>query len=110
MTEDFRVRFLVVDDQQSIRKLCMTIGKSLGFQCFEAESAEAALALLELEAPDIILCDLKMAQMSGLEFLSEVRKKRLIKSSKPKPESKGQAARKSKAKEAGQTPQRNLAV
>jgi two-component system, NtrC family, response regulator AtoC len=74
MTEDFRVRFLVVDDQQSIRKLCMTIGKSLGFQCFEAESAEAALALLEVEAPDIILCDLKMAQMSGLEFLGEVRK------------------------------------
>jgi DNA-binding NtrC family response regulator len=74
MTEDFRVRFLVVDDQQSIRKLCMTIGKSLGFQCFEAESAEAALEMLESEAPDIILCDLKMAHMSGLEFLSEVRK------------------------------------
>ena len=28
MTEDFRVRFLIVDDQQSIRKLCMTIGAS----------------------------------------------------------------------------------
>jgi two-component system, NtrC family, response regulator AtoC len=74
MTEDLRIRFLVVDDQQSIRKLCMTIGKSLGFHCLEAESAEAALALLESEAPDIILCDLKMAQMSGLEFLGEVRK------------------------------------
>jgi DNA-binding NtrC family response regulator len=74
MTDDFRVRFLVVDDQQSIRKLCMTIGRSLGFHCSEAESAESALALLESEAPDIILCDLKMAQMSGLEFLQEIRK------------------------------------
>jgi two-component system, NtrC family, response regulator AtoC len=74
MSEDFRIRFLVVDDQQSIRKLCMTIGNSMGFHCFEAESAEAALALLETETPDIILCDLKMAQMSGLELLQEVRK------------------------------------
>lgn len=74
MTDDFRIRFLIVDDQQSIRKLCMTIGTSLGFACAEAESAEAALAYLETESPDIILCDLKMAEMSGLEFLSEVKR------------------------------------
>ena len=42
MTEDFRIHFLIVDDQQSIRKLCVTIGASLGFSCDEAESAEAA--------------------------------------------------------------------
>lgn len=74
MTDDFRIRFLVVDDQQSIRKLCMTIGNSLGFLSSEAESAEAALAQVEAESPDIILCDLKMAEMSGLEFLDEVKK------------------------------------
>jgi two-component system response regulator AtoC len=74
MMDDFRIRFLVVDDQQSIRKLCMTIGTSLGFVSSEAESAEAALAQVEAESPDIILCDLKMAEMSGLEFLDEVKK------------------------------------
>ncbi|HYH00531.1 MAG TPA: sigma-54 dependent transcriptional regulator [Terriglobales bacterium] len=74
MTDDFRIRFLIVDDQQSIRKLCTTIGSSLGFSCAEAESAEAALAYLETESPDIILCDLKMAEMSGLEFLGEVKR------------------------------------
>ena len=31
MSEDYRIRFLVVDDEQSIRKLCVTIGNSLGF-------------------------------------------------------------------------------
>jgi two-component system, NtrC family, response regulator AtoC len=74
MTEDFRVHFLIVDDQQSIRKLCVTIGASLGFSCEEAESAEAALQTLESSAPDIILVDLRMAEMSGLEFLAAVKK------------------------------------
>ncbi len=74
MTDDFRIRFLVVDDQQSIRKLCTTIGSSLGFMSSEADSAEAALAQVEAESPDIILCDLKMAEMGGLEFLDEVKK------------------------------------
>jgi two-component system, NtrC family, response regulator AtoC len=74
MMDDFRIRFLIVDDQQSIRKLCITIGNSLGFLCSEAESAESALAYLESDSPDIILCDLKMAEMSGMEFLSEVKK------------------------------------
>ena len=67
MTEDFRIHFLIVDDQQSIRKLCVTIGASLGFSCDEAESAEAALQFLESNAPDIILVDLRMAEMSGLD-------------------------------------------
>jgi two-component system response regulator AtoC len=74
MTDDFRIRFLVVDDQQSIRKLCITIGNSLGFLSSEAETAEAALSHIEAESPDIILCDLKMAEMSGMEFLGEVKK------------------------------------
>jgi two-component system response regulator AtoC len=74
MTEDFRVRFLIVDDQQSIRKLCMTIGASQGFVCAEAESAEAALAYLETNAADIVLVDLKMANMDGLEFLGTLKK------------------------------------
>ncbi len=47
MTEDLRIRLLVVDDEQSIRRLCMTVGEALGFVCMEAESGEAALALLE---------------------------------------------------------------
>jgi DNA-binding NtrC family response regulator len=74
MNDDLRIRFLIVDDQQSIRKLCSTIGNSLGFVCAEAESAEAALVHVETESPDIVLCDLKMADMSGMDFLREVKK------------------------------------
>ncbi|HET6842488.1 MAG TPA: sigma-54 dependent transcriptional regulator [Candidatus Angelobacter sp.] len=73
MTDDLRVRFLIVDDHQSIRKLCMTVGASLGFHCMEAENGEAALACLESNSPDIILADLLMPHMTGLEFLPRVK-------------------------------------
>ena len=73
MSEQLKLRFLIVDDHQSIRKLCMTVGASLGFECREAESAEAALALLETETPDIVLADLMMPNMTGLEFLPRVK-------------------------------------
>src|SRR6266567_3301442 len=73
MTDESRVRFLIVDDHQSIRKLCMTVGASVGFHCVEAESAEAALARMETDSPDIILADLMMPNMSGLEFLPRVK-------------------------------------
>jgi two-component system, NtrC family, response regulator AtoC len=73
MTDDARVRFLIVDDHPSVRKLCMTVGASVGFDCGEAESAEDALARLETESPEIILADLMMPNMSGLEFLPRVK-------------------------------------
>jgi len=73
MTDDFRVRFLIVDDEQSIRKLCITIGASLGFECAEAESAEAALAYLESESPDIIVLDRQLGAMSGDDLLRQIK-------------------------------------
>ncbi|MCI0353431.1 MAG: sigma-54 dependent transcriptional regulator [Acidobacteria bacterium] len=73
MSSEFRIQFLIVDDQASIRKLCMNIGADQGFDCAEAESGEAALAYLETHSPDIILSDLKMPRMSGLDFLKQAK-------------------------------------
>jgi DNA-binding NtrC family response regulator len=70
---DFKIRLLVVDDEQSIRKLCITVGESLGFACLEAESGEAALALLEEQPTHMVLTDMIMPRMSGLEFLEQVK-------------------------------------
>ena len=74
MADDLKIRFLIVDDEQSIRRLCMTIGGSLGFSCSEAETAEAALTRLEGEAPEIIVTDLKLPNLSGVELLRESKK------------------------------------
>src|SRR5437764_183450 len=69
-----KLHLMIVDDQESIRKLCITVGGSLGMNCTQAESAEVALARLEAEAPEMILADLMMPNMSGLDFLTEVKR------------------------------------
>jgi len=74
VSDDLRIRLLIVDDEQSIRKLCMTVGEALGFACIEADSGESALALLEEQPAHIILTDMVMPHMSGLEFLERVKK------------------------------------
>src|SRR5438552_2978433 len=69
-----KFHLMIVDDQESIRKLCMTVGASLGLRCTQAESAESALARLDTEAPEMILADLMMPNMSGLDFLTEIKR------------------------------------
>ncbi len=73
MSDDLRIRLLIVDDEQSIRKLCMTVAESMGFVCMEAESGETALALLEDQPAHMILTDMLMPNMSGLDFLEKVK-------------------------------------
>ncbi|MFZ3201452.1 MAG: sigma-54-dependent transcriptional regulator [Candidatus Acidiferrales bacterium] len=73
MKDESRLRFLIVDDEQSIRRLCMTVGQGLGFLCAEAETAEAALELLETAPPDIVVTDLKLPSLSGTELLRKIK-------------------------------------
>jgi two-component system, NtrC family, response regulator AtoC len=73
MSDDLKIRLLVVDDEQSIRRLCMTIGTSLGFACTEAESAETAVTRLDGEAPDLVLTDLKLPSQSGVDLLRQIK-------------------------------------
>ncbi|MGH9524492.1 MAG: sigma-54-dependent transcriptional regulator [Terriglobales bacterium] len=73
MTEEYRLRFLIVDDEQSIRRLCATIGASLGFECAEADSAESAIAYLETASPDIVLIDRQLPGMPGDELLRQIK-------------------------------------
>jgi two-component system response regulator AtoC len=73
MRDESRLRFLIVDDEQSIRRLCMTVGQGLNFVCTEAETAEAALALVETEPPDIVVTDLKLPSLSGTDLLRKAK-------------------------------------
>jgi two-component system, NtrC family, response regulator AtoC len=73
MTDDMKIKLLVVDDEQSIRRLCMTIGTSLGFVCDEAESAETAATRLETDPPDVVLSDFKLPNQSGVELLKQIK-------------------------------------
>jgi two-component system response regulator AtoC len=73
MSEELKTRLLVVDDEQSIRRLCMTIGSALGFTCTEAESAEAAVPRLEADTPDLVLTDLKLPSQTGVALLKQTK-------------------------------------
>ena len=73
MTNEQKIRFVIVDDEQSIRRLCMTVGQGLGFDCAEAETAEAALESLEAVMPDIIVTDLKLPNLTGVELLRKIK-------------------------------------
>jgi two-component system, NtrC family, response regulator AtoC len=69
MSDELKLRFLIVDDEQSIRRLCMTVGQGLGYICAEAETAESALEALEMNPPDLIVTDLKLPSLSGTDLL-----------------------------------------
>jgi len=73
MRDESRLRFLIVDDEQSIRRLCITVGQGLNFACSEAETAEAALASIETEPPDIVVTDLRLPSLSGTDLLRKIK-------------------------------------
>lgn len=73
MSNDIRIRFLVVDDEPSIRKLCAAIGEKLGFATMEAENAETALTLAEEHLPELMVADFKLPQMNGVELLRRIK-------------------------------------
>jgi DNA-binding NtrC family response regulator len=73
MTEQRKLHLLVVDDEESIRRLCVTVGQGMGFACSEAESAEAALERLETVSADIILTDLKLPNLCGTDLLRKAK-------------------------------------
>ncbi len=73
MKDDSRLRLLVVDDEQSIRRLCMTVGQGLGFVCAEAETAEAALESVEVVPPELVVTDLKLPSLTGDDLLRKIK-------------------------------------
>jgi DNA-binding NtrC family response regulator len=66
-------RILVIDDEEVIRGLVMEILGIAGDEVTGTESAEGALALLEDEEFDLVVSDVIMPGLSGLELLDAVR-------------------------------------
>lgn len=66
---------LVVDDQKIILFLLETHLRQAGFNALTAESGAEALALLEEHPVDLMVSDLVMPQMGGLELMERVREK-----------------------------------
>ncbi len=68
-----RFRVLVVDDDRSIRRSMEKFLGDLGYAVSTAADGEAGLAALDATAPDVVLLDLGLPIVDGLEFLERVR-------------------------------------
>lgn len=69
-----RDRLLIVDDEEDfLRLLKRSLAKDLDCEVLTASSGEAALEMLEDELMDVVLVDMKMPGMNGLEFLEHMR-------------------------------------
>lgn len=68
---------LVVDDDPDIREVLKDRLESLGYNVFAAASGVEALELLEKQNPQIVLMDIEMPEMGGLEALKEIRKRQI---------------------------------
>ena len=66
-------RLLVVDDEKSICSTIEAVLKQSGHQVEVADSGEAAITLMRKQVPDILLTDLRMDGMSGLDLLNKAR-------------------------------------
>lgn len=64
---------LVVDDEVSTRNLCRDVATDAELQVYVAETTEEALEILEQHPVDIVVTDLQVPQLGGLELLKRIR-------------------------------------
>jgi two-component system KDP operon response regulator KdpE len=64
---DPRARVLVVDDEPAIRRFLRASLSAHGFEVFEANSGETALSAVLADRPDLILLDLGLPDLDGVE-------------------------------------------
>lgn len=70
------LNLLIVDDERSIREACREVAQSLGFSAYAADSAEHAFRLLDSQAFDAVLLDLRLPGAGGLDALQRIKERR----------------------------------
>src|SRR6266545_935883 len=66
-------RIVVIDDEVNAAAALETLLREDGYEVSSAHEARAGLALLEKTDPDVVLTDLRMPGMDGLELLAKIR-------------------------------------
>ena len=67
-------KILIIDHEPDIRRGLETILAKKGYQVMTASGSEAAISVLKSEPLDLVIMDIRMPGMDGLEFMREVKK------------------------------------
>ena len=71
--QEEQAKILIVDDDFSLRQFMATVLLSCGYQCVCAEDGLAAIDLLAKNTFDMVISDIEMPRLNGLELLSHVK-------------------------------------
>jgi two-component system response regulator (stage 0 sporulation protein F) len=66
-------KVLIVDDQNGIRILLVEVFSVEGYQTYQASNGKIALEIVRNECPDLVLLDMKIPGMDGLEILKHIK-------------------------------------
>ncbi len=70
-----REKILIIDDERPTLKMFSLFLEVYGFSILTAESGEEGLAIFDRERPEIVLTDIKMPGMDGIEVLREIKRR-----------------------------------
>jgi CheY-like chemotaxis protein len=70
-------KILIIDDEKDIRFLICSYFQELNYQTIEAEDGNSGINLFIKEKPDIVLCDLRMPGINGLEVIKSIKKNQI---------------------------------
>jgi two-component system, NtrC family, response regulator AtoC len=71
-------RILVVDDEENLRLVLRTLLRRAGYEVETASTGEEALEKVEAFGPDVVITDVRMPKMTGLDLLSALRAKQSL--------------------------------
>ena len=74
--ENKTIKVLTIEDDRSVRESFIAYLEDYGYDIIAAENGKKGLGLFYSEKPDIVLVDLRMPEIDGLEVLKELSKKR----------------------------------
>jgi two-component system, response regulator, stage 0 sporulation protein F len=66
-------KILIVDDQNGIRVLLVEVFNSEGYKTYQASNGKLALEIVKRESPDLVLLDMKIPGMDGLDILKHIK-------------------------------------
>jgi CheY-like chemotaxis protein len=68
-------KILIVEDEKPLALAYKTILDKHGYEALVAYNGEEALSIMGTDEPELVLLDMKMPKMNGLEFLRRLEKK-----------------------------------